>query len=146
MFELSELKNKESIKIHEKNYGSFNDPPPNFIEIKEEEFSKSKFFSETIMHIEYRQITRFKTDDVDLKNVLSSGVKLFYFYDGTGIAIGSNYQKKKVYFFKFAKCFHKYEEMSQEWCRKNKVEHLGRCYHVYKCKNCGFLESADSSD
>lgn len=118
----------------EEEYGGFNDVPPNTHEITPEEFAKSKFFTYPADIVGYRQ---FMHDGV------WQSVFLYFYFDGTGIGIFSSDGKPR--YIRFAKCEHKYLELSQAECRKNEIFHGGRCYHVYRCEKCGFIHSEDSS-
>ena len=145
----------------EKNFGRYNDAPPNFKEISEAEFSQSKFFVYSPEYVEYRQID---PKQISPKEKYFLGVRLFYFFDGTGLGMAHDYWAKKVRYFKFTKCEHDTEELSGHVAAKyvvvhdvfpptsrlakpgeQGVSHFGNCYHVYRCKKCGFIESVDTS-
>jgi len=130
----------KDVESFHKEYGSDHTLPPNFEEITEAEFSQSKFFVYTPNFCEYRQIT--KKEDYERftwgesKRSYSFSLRLFYFYDGTGVAMAHDYWAKKVRYFKFAKCHH-----------KNKSQrNVGNCLNEYTCGDCGFKETIDSSD
>lgn len=113
---------------------NFNDVPPNFREITEKEFAQSKFFVYSPERWEYRQITR-KEDLERLQRKSALVIRMAHFYDGTGIAIESDYWAGKVHYFWFGACEHK------ERTQRN----IGNCLNEYTCKNCGFVETLDSS-
>lgn len=129
---------------HKKKFGGFNDAPPNFKEITEEEFAKSSFFVYAPISIEYRQIHI--TNDVALTRLLTGGTYLYFFHDGTGYGICRDYSKGKVHYFSFAECPHTFRELKASDCAKKGISHYGNCWHVYECVTCGYVTSADSSD
>lgn len=122
-----------------KKYGGDSRLPPNFREITEKEFAQSKFFVYSPEFWEYRQITvredieRFKWGTEQRSYVFS--LRMAYFYDGTGIAMEHDYWLGKVRYFAFAACEHK----------NKKQRNVGNCLHEYKCEDCGFVETVDSS-
>lgn len=121
--------------------GHYNDQPPNWREITEKELAQdTRFGSYSPDYTEFRQIM------IPGKPTLS--VKLYVFWDGTGVGLAINYlgegyydkprppePLKHVRWFSFAKCLHEYEERN-----------IGRCLHRYTCKKCGFAHTVDSSD
>lgn len=127
---------KEEAAEHQKKWGGYNDLPPGFTEITEAEFARGGFGTWCIERIEFRQAIVGKT---------FANLKLFFLNHGDNYAITCDWQQKKVRFFKFAICFHTYEEIGVEEARKNGVEHFGNCYHVCKCSKCGHLWAYDSS-
>lgn len=117
--------------------GGFNDPPPNFEEITEEEFSNSGFFIYPIRGVEYRLILS--------KNLLWDeggylDVKLFHFSDGTGFGISPNRDSGKVRYFRYG-CKHEWTTATEEDVgRKLFYQEHGR-----KCEKCGHIRVIDSS-
>jgi len=106
---------------HETTYGKNNDLPPNFKEITETEFAQSIFFSYLPEAVEYRQCL--------IPNVNDNcycGVRFFYFHNGTGIAMTSDYRKGKISYFKFAACNHTFQEIGYARCKREKGRHLSR--------------------
>ncbi len=72
---------------------------------------------------------------------------LYFFYDGTGIAMTHTYGKNKMLrYFKFASCEHNYSELSMKECQSRGIYYSGNCYHVYECTKCNWIEAVDSSD
>jgi hypothetical protein len=128
----------------EKEYGSFNDEPPNFKQISEDEFAKSHFFTYHPDFMEHRQIF-LKDLPRDMRVVGLFTIYMFYYWDGTGIAIHNDWWGGKVYYFSFAKCDHDYRELSQKEAKSKGHDHWGMCFHVYECRECGFTMSQDSS-
>jgi hypothetical protein len=132
-----ETPNEES---HQKRYNPSNRLPPNFKEITEKEFAKSKFFVYSPDFWEWRQIN-VKEDYQNFtwgkdKHSYIFSIRMAYFYDGTGLAMAHDYWEGKVRYFSFAVCEH-----------KNKTErNVGRCLNQYTCDACGFVETIDSSD
>lgn len=127
-------------------YGPHNEVPTGFREITEEEFSKSYFFHYTPEEHEFRQ---FVIPDPEGKHRYGNcvkGVHLYRFFDGTGIALVSEYWEGKVRYFKFG-CQHDYSvTLSPEECRSRNIPHYGNCYHVYECSKCKHVLAQDSSD
>lgn len=140
----------------EKDYGRYNDPPPNLKEITREEFDARVIHGSYVPEfIEHKQIRptpefqkQFKLGDSFVK------MTLYIYHDGTGVASTSRYERNdrtnqyeySARFFKFAKCEHVMRELSQAQCREQGLYHAGRCYHVSKCEKCGYVSAVDSSD
>lgn len=120
-----------------KQFGSYNDSPPNFKEISEKEFAQSKFFTYDSDYREYRQITNFGDKCIP--------IQLYYFFDQTGYGMSSDYWNGKVRYFQFSKCEHEYRELSVSEARQKGQIHHGNCYHVYECVKCGYIIAQDSS-
>jgi hypothetical protein len=86
----------------------------------------------------------------------ASGVYLYWYWDGTGVAVETDYwgvemdkpeeERTYVRYYAFELCQHKYKEMSHAWCKKNGVYHAGMCWHVERCSKCGHIKAYDSSD
>jgi hypothetical protein len=129
----------DEISQHEKDFGKYNDAPPGFTEITAEEFTQSGFFTWCLEKTETRQVLK---DRVDRNKMLSEvpgylPVTLFYMNHGDHYALSRDYWAKKVRYFKFAKCYHDYQEVSGH--------SVGNCYHVCKCVKCGDVWEYDSS-
>jgi hypothetical protein len=137
------ISKRESVEVkdHAKVYGDYNDAPPNFKEITEEEFAQSMFFTYSPEYTEYRQILL----DPDSKRKEALSVKLYFFFDGNGFGMANDYWAKKVRYFRFKKCDHKAVELSPVEARKKGIVHHGNCYHVLECSKCGYIHSYDSS-
>ena len=90
-------------KRHEELFGMFNDYPPGWTEMTEEEFAQGGFGGASIRYAEYRQMMR-------SSNAKSVSCHLFHIDNGLGYAIVQNYWKKNVKFFKFD-CFDKLKEL-----------------------------------
>jgi hypothetical protein len=112
--------------IESKEKSNFNELPPNFKEITEQEFAQSKFFTYMPEKTEYRQVNI---------NGKHTDLRMFWMYDNTGYAIVSNYWDGKVIYYSFAKCEHIFDEKT-----------VGKCLTEYTCKKCGYRETIDSSD
>jgi hypothetical protein len=130
------LIHQEKTESQKESLGGYNSLPPNWAEITEKEFSQSNFFSYTPEFVEFRQAPLDGT---------FTGIHLFHFFDGTGVALTRDYWKGTVRYFKFAACEHSLVELSGEDCRAAGIHHAGNCYHVYRCTKCGFVQSMDSS-
>lgn len=126
---------------HEKIYGGFNDFPPHWKRISQKEFAQSKFFSYDPNLTEHRQMY----EKGSCPTGKMTAAVLFFFYDGTGIGMVRDFWKGTVRYYSFAKCEHKFEELSAREAREKGHDHYGMFCHVYECKKCGFVESHDSS-
>lgn len=116
--------------------------PPNFREISEKEFAQSKYFTYSPKFVEFRQVndpkavSLFKWGEPGRERSHVFDVRLYYFYDGTGLGIVGDYWGGRVRYFSFAVCEH-----------LNRTErNIGRCLNEYICNECGFKETIDSSD
>ena len=114
--------------------GDFNQAPPSFQELSEGEFAVSNFFNYRPAHTEYRQITD--------KNVLKKlnidsylSITMFWFHDGTGVAMSSDFCKQRVRYFSFMLCRHSYI-----------ITKTSNCYSEMVCKKCSYNKFIDSSD
>lgn len=131
----------------EKKYGRYNDLPANFREITEGEFAHSHFFS---YDAEF-QTTRhpWSSDPAQMAEIgkynFKSTLKVWFYWDGTGLAMAQEYWDNKIRYFAFG-CEHDYKELSAAEARKEGVQHYGKCWHVNKCQKCGHVHSVDSSD
>ena len=134
--DVDDLTEKEREEF-EKKFGGFNDFPPNWTEITEEEFAQSKFFTYSPDYVDYRQM-------LDGKNPCVSA-RLYFFWGDEGFAIVNDYWGKKVKYFRFYLCEHDYTELSSKEARKRGISHFGNCYHVLVCEKCDHVWSYDSS-
>jgi hypothetical protein len=134
---------KDETDQHEKDFGRFNDPPPNFTEITAEEFAQSGFFTWCIEAQEFRQIDPARIDQNRMLSPVSTylSVKMFFMNHGDGYALAQDYWGKKIRYFKFAKCLHDYQEVSAASLGKPAFN----SYHYCKCTKCGDLWEYDSS-
>lgn len=123
-------------------YGSYNEAPRGWREISEKEFAQGMFFSYNPEYRETRQMHRPKGGNHWGKMLAAT---LFFFWDGTGVAMGHDYWKGKVIYYAFG-CHHTYRELSFDQCRERGLQHMGRCWHVNECTTCGQIWSYDSSD
>ena len=134
---LTPVETKEELEQHQKDFGTYNYPPPGFQEITAEEFAQSGFFTWCVEGMEYRQIMadNIKSDTMlnPVKGYLS--IKLFFMNHGDGYGISHDYWDEKVRYFKFAKCYHDYKELPSP----------GMHTHVCKCTKCGDVWEYDSS-
>lgn len=127
---------------------NYNHPPANFREVDEDWIARySRFRIYGFKYIWYSQIFIDIDKPQDMKNQPLIGMHFFGDDSSEGIAIYTDYcGEKKIRYFAFAGCFHDMEGLSQEECRKQGIYHGGRCYHVSKCKKCGWVSAYDSSD
>lgn len=151
MYKVSHAFNTPEAKAIEEAYGKYNDFPPNWREITQDEFARSLFFHYTPDFIDFRQMYEKDKDGKRAYNAPYTSGKLFFFWNKTGIGIVDTYEDKKynakkiLRFFKFG-CEHKYRELSREESAKKGRTHFGRCYHIEECTTCGHIWEYDSSD
>ena len=107
--------------------GGYNDLPPNFEEITEEEFAQSQFFSYEPVKRQFRQVN-------GLNDYLTN-INLYWFADGSGIGIRSDFWAGKIYYSKFYICKHKWKNIESRMCYTKDV-----------CILCGYVKEVDSSD
>jgi len=124
----------------------YNDPPIGLGRISEKEFATSEFFSYRPVASEYRQIYVTSKDDLTPnRNGKMMSIQMYWYHDGTGIAMHADYWGGKVEYFAFG-CKHKYHERSRAECESRGILHFGNCYHVEECSECKYVNSYDSSD
>jgi hypothetical protein len=109
--------------------GGYNDLPPNFEEITEEEFAQSQFFSYEPIKVEFRQCKGLKDDDY------LQSVWIYWFSDYSYITIWSDFWAGKVHYGKGYLCKHKWKNMESRMCYTKDV-----------CVLCGYIKEIDSSD
>jgi hypothetical protein len=130
---------------HIADYGEWGQQPPNLREIQPKELAHTPYSTQRPRLLEYRQFA-FPGE------TMWEGVQLIYFYDGTGVIIRAlndcdpMFKNGGVKFYTFAKCVHDLVELSATEANQRGVTHWGRCYHVYACKKCDYVEAVDSSD
>ncbi len=136
---------KEQCDKHAVEWGRYNDPLPNMKEITAEEFAQSGFFTWSITGVEFRQIdpTRFAEGNLLIPTKSYISVKIFYCNGPgeSGFAMSADYWEKRVRYFKFAKCYHEWEEIPGSSIGGPAFNH----YHYCKCKKCGANWEYDSS-
>jgi hypothetical protein len=120
----------------------FNHAPEGWREITEKEFAQSLFFSYAPDKTDHRQIFYINGKPIDGPCISAF---LYYFYDGTGVALSNDFWGGKVHYYHFG-CEHNYVEISVQECQKRGIFHAGNCYHVSECSKCGRIDSVDSSD
>lgn len=124
--------------------------PPGWREVTEKEFVQSKFF--VYSGEQYYLGTLYHATDEDpaipafndRSKEVYHGVKAWLFYDGTGVAIVSDYWKGTLRYFKWG-CDHKYKELTKEQAEAAGLVHYGSFWHVNVCQVCGNVDSYDSS-
>ena len=136
---------KEATLKHKETYGGYNDPPPNWKRITEEQFAKSDYFTYGFVRSEYRQFVNPEKDELDSKYQGMISVQLLYMHAGHGYAIHNDWMNDRICYYRFG-CEHKYVGLDQQECRRRNIPHYGRCYHVSECSICGHIYSCDSSD
>lgn len=128
-------------KEHEAKWGRFNDAPPHFTEITQEEFATSGFFTWCKVGIEFRQIC---VENIDTKKMLAPvkyilGITLFYMNHGDNYGMAR--YDDRIRYFKFAHCYHDWKEISAQEAGGPAFN----CYHYNKCSKCGDTWEYDSS-
>lgn len=123
---------------------TYNDLPKGWRSISEKEFVQGKFLSYSPELVEHRQMWSDPDDpNRHMKAVITA--TLYWFFDGTGIAISSDWWAGKLQFYAFG-CEHSYRELSQEECHNRNIYSGGQCYHVSECAKCKHINAVDSSD
>jgi len=147
-----------------------NAPPIGFTAISEKEFARSRFLGSAPQLTEYRQVYPWnekeqRPDFYDRKTVwpweekgyegfvpkpnqyhkngMWIGVRLFYFWDGTGYGISQDYWGEQVLYYRFG-CQHEWGPVPEGSPAKGR--RLFRCQSMYYCVKCGHWEVVDSSD
>lgn len=153
--------NKEPWQLPEA--GSFNVAPANMREITADEFCKV-FFHYCIEKEEFRQIHR-QNDGTPIQELAGwdsqvyMTARLFWFQDGSGIAMTEDYGKHgeelektwgkythKLQLWRFSVCDHKYREVDHEFAQKVLgIQTWGMFCHVYYCPECGRSHTTDRS-
>jgi len=139
---IDELLTKQASPEHIAKYGGYNDKPPNWTSLTEEEFSRCDFFTYTFTSTEFRQ---FKDPENNNGYNGFQSVRLYFMPAGHGYGIYSDWQNERVRFFRFG-CKHQYRGLDQAECRARNIPHYGRCYSVAECVLCGHIYATDSSD
>lgn len=127
-------------------FGGYNDFPPNWEEISDQDFYRKWFVYGWKIH-DTRQMMRPSEihqafyDKLDIPSHHRPIIQatLFFYSDTTGLAITQGYDGKyNPRYFQFGLCMHK---------NKSGVPSKSRmCYHVSKCDDCGMEFHVDSSD
>lgn len=136
MYKLVSVDDKEFEEKMKRKIDHPNQPPKGWESITEQEMTENIFMMYAPDFIEYRQITI---------GAESFPVWLYYYFDGTGIGIRTDYWNKKMKFWRFG-CRHIYRELTQKECARRKIFHGGNCYHVEECEVCKFINVYDSGD
>ena len=117
-------------------------PTDNFVLLNNDEFMDSEFFGNQILFHETRQVCVFlpgqqlklglsKDNAIGIYSFLD--LKIFWYAGGTGIAF-SKYNRQ-LRFYKFKACEHEYS-----------TKDIDTCLVRYRCINCGYEFTIDSSD
>jgi len=132
-----------------KEFGSFNDMPPNWEEITESEFiwlfnvkpaNRKQYYRQVVLptvkgHYSHSVVPDYKA---------TCSVFFWVFPDFSGVGFITHYNgaatrsREDAYFaqwFKFKWCEHEWETLVSRMC-----------YHEYRCTKCGYKEVVDSSD
>lgn len=122
----------EERAAHEKMWGTFNDFPPGWREVSEEDFAQSSFFTYAPDMVQHRQMMTPERD------APAMSAHLYFMWNGIGYAMVNDFWKKSVKFFAFG-CDHAYEPDPD-------YKPAFNCDNGYVCKKCGHHYAVDSSD
>lgn len=130
----------EENEKHEEVWGGYNDFPPNWHEITEEQFVKSRFFIFGIDGTETRQMM-IHPDGTRQREYVSA--RLFFMHDNTGVAIAGDYWSGKLKFYAFG-CKHEWGDATEELAARNRrLESTERALFCTKCKHFQIIDSSD---
>ena len=132
-----------ALKEHEDKFGSYNDTPPGWREITEKDFAQSQFFQYNPEKTEFRQIYKAEVKSEAGGPLLNA--RLYFFHDGTGVAMMNDYWAGKLRYFAFG-CKHEYRKVDGEEARKLGLHPSGPHDHAYCCDLCDHKMIVDSSD
>jgi hypothetical protein len=137
---------KDEREKHEEFWGRFNDAPPGWREVTEQEMGPRLFRFCVVKH-EFRQVRPPEPPSAEPSWAYKPYVQayLHFWPDGTGYAVSWDSQAAKVRWYMFG-CDHAYRELSQAECCKRGIYHAGYSYHVTKCSKCGDIGGYDSGD
>ena len=119
------------VAYHTDRFGGFNDYPPNWVEVTESELIRGGMMIYAEQYQEFRQM--FRRDGNSEKMIAAT---LYFFPDGSGYAIETDYEARKFRYYMFAACLHEFGE--------DLGKRVGE--HIYKCRKCGYRKEIDSSD
>lgn len=105
----------KAIREHEEKWGKYNDAPPGWREITEADFVKGMFFTHDPQKIEFRQLMNAEIRSEDGAPLIDA--RLYFFHDGTGVALMSDFWAGKLRYFAFG-CDHKWREVYGDEARK----------------------------
>lgn len=129
---------------HARKFGGYNDFPPGWREITQEDFARSIYFTYAPRSVEYRQMLRYM-DGREHSGKMVDGF-LYFFHDGTGFSIINDFWANTVRFYAFG-CAHEYagNSISLEAAKARGIT-ISQHDSVFYCPKCGHLEVHDSSD
>lgn len=119
---------------------NYNEAPENMVELTEQEWSQSDYFSFDPVKTEFRQFIWKGLDGKDLFH----NFRLYQMHEGHGYAITNEYWLGKVRVFRYG-CSHEWQGLNVEQSAELGIRHFGNCYHVEKCQKCGHIRQYDSS-
>lgn len=93
--------NQEQREAHEKRNGTYNEFPPDWREISEGEFARSRHFTFEPALVEFRQMMRPFGETDTTKDTPAVSANLFWQANGTGYAVVNDYWAKTVKFYAF---------------------------------------------
>ena len=127
-----------------KMHGKYNLPEP-FEEITESDFIHY-FPVCPPRFIEYRQVMVKGYLDCDIYWFGEYAIAIVFPTDWTidnRLHSGIRYKKRLKFFY--VGCKHEYEELSPKEAAMYGIKHFGCCWHVVRCKKCGYIMAYDSS-
>lgn len=132
----------QAVREHDEKWGGYNDTPPGWREITEADFVKSTFFTHEPGKIEFRQLMKAGLTDEQGAPLICA--RLYYFHDGTGVALMNDYWAGKLRYFAFG-CDHKWHKVYGDEAKKLGFGTLYSHDHAYVCDECGETKVVDSS-
>jgi hypothetical protein len=132
---LYDLEAKER-DAHAAEKGGWNDFPPNWREITEQEFAQSAYFLYDPVLLEHRQMLDRSNPQAPAQSAL-----LQWQHTGDGFAVVNDFRAKKVRFYAFG-CDHTWAPASNATLAKHGIR-LFAHQHVAECSKCGALWQTD---
>jgi len=128
----------EEREQHQKMFGGYNQFPPGWTEITQEQFAKSDFFTYSPVLAEHRQMhaTTGSTEPV-------TTATLWWLPGFEGFALVNDYWKGTVRFFRFG-CKHEWGDAREELAKRGRT--LFSTEKAHYCIKCGHFFITDSSD
>jgi hypothetical protein len=124
---------------------TYNEFPRGWAEITQKDFTQGPMFRYMPRYVEPRQMYAVQPE-TGLRGGKMTDATLYWFEDGTGVAMVSDFWKGTIRYFAFG-CKHEYKDLPQKECasRIPAIYHAGRCYSVSECKKCLHILAVDSS-
>ncbi len=123
--------NPKTVPDFVEKFGGFNDYPPNWRQVSEQELFQS---GRMIFPPEYQDFRQMYRNGKEITAMVEA--TLYFFPDGTGYAIEKDHFNRCFKYYTFAVCEHKYGKD----IGKKPYE------HIYVCEKCGRRLELDTSD